>query len=320
MAELTGNIRYSNVTLKKFADLFGAVVEEFSNHCKKLIADTDFRYQIVAGAEYNQILLDVLKKLDADHLPVSGKERKGDWEKGWSENLDGFIRNNYDLSQLVPKYMQAIGNTKRFNRNYIKPADSNFELNFYTVYRYFFFEKYLADFDSIYEFGCGTGYNLYIMSQLYPEKKLFGLDWATASSDLVNRIGEAYNVNTTGRLFDMFSPDDNLEINDNSVFVTLNSMEQLGGDFGAFLNFILKKSPLLVINSEPLVELYNPNDLLDYLAIKYHRKRGYLNNYLTRLRQLEAEGKLKILETLRIYFGSLFHEGYSLVIWKPLRK
>lgn len=319
MLELIENQRLYNITLKNFADLFGAAVEEFSGDCKKLIAATDFRYQIVGKEEYNQILLDVLKKLDTDRLPVSGKERKDDWERGWSENLNGFIRNNHDLSQLVPKYIQPIKNTiKRFNRNYIKPADPNFELNFYTVYRRFFFEKYLSAFDSIYEFGCGTGYNLYILSQLFPEKKLFGLDWAIASRDLVNKIGEAFNANITGRLFDMFSPDDSLEINDNSIFITLNSMEQLGGDFEAFLNFILNKSPLLVINSEPLVELYDPKELLDYLAIKYHRKRGYLNNYLTRLKQLEAEGKIQILKMIRIYFGSLFHEGYSLVIWKPL--
>lgn len=313
-------MKHFDVTLKDFADLFEASAEEFSAECRRLVEDTDFYYQIIEGEEYSQIVLEVLKKIDSDQLPVSGKERKDDWEKGWSENLKGFIQHHHDISQLVPKYIQPIKNTiKRFNRNYIKPSDPNFELNFYTVYRHFIFKKYLSNFDSIYEFGCGTGYNLYIMSQLYPDKKLYGLDWAMASCDLVNKIGEAYNTNISGHLFDMFSPDDDFEINDNSAFITLNSMEQLGRDYEDFLKFIFKKSPSFVINSEPLVELYDPNDLLDYLAIKYHRKRGYLNNYLTRLRQLEAEGKLKVLETLRIYFGSLFHEGYSLVIWKPLQ-
>ena len=313
-------MKHFDVTLKDFADLFEASAEEFSAECRRLIEYTDFCYQIIEGEEYSQTVLEVFKKLDSGQLPVSGKERKDDWEKGWSENLKDFIKHHHDISQLVPKYIQPIKNTiKRFNQNYIKPSDPNFELNFYTVYRHFIFNKYLSNFDSIYEFGCGTGYNLYIMSQLYPDKKFYGLDWATASCDLVNKIGEAYNINISGQFFDMFSPDDNLEINNNSAFITLNSMEQLGSDYEDFLKFILDKSPSFVINSEPLVELYDPNDLLDYLAIKYHRKRGYLNNYLTRLRQLEAEGKLKVLETLRISFGSLFHEGYSLVIWKPLQ-
>jgi len=31
---------------------------------------------------------------------------------------------------------------------------------------------------------------------------------------------------------------------------------------------------------------------------------------------LEGEGKIEILEIRRLFFGSLFHEGYSLIVWK----
>jgi len=68
---------------------------------------------------------------------------------------------------------------------------------------------------------------------------------------------------------------------------------------------------------EPIEDLYDEENLLDYLALKYHRKRGYLSGYLPRLRMLEAEGKLKIMEVRRMHFGSIYQEGYSFVVWRP---
>ena len=74
----------------------------------------------------------------------------------------------------------------------------------------------------------------------------------------------------------------------------------------------------MCVHLEPLVELYDEDSLFDYPAIRYHRKRGYLDGYLTALRKLEREGRAEILDTRRLQFGSFFQEGYSLVMWKPL--
>ena len=68
---------------------------------------------------------------------------------------------------------------------------------------------------------------------------------------------------------------------------------------------------------EPIEDLYDEDNLADYLALRYHRKRGYLSGFLPRLRTLETEGKIRILEIRRMFFGSLYHEGYSFVVWKP---
>jgi hypothetical protein len=115
----------------------------------------------------------------------------------------------------------------------------------------------------------------------------------------------------------MFSPDDTLEIAQNSAIFTIGALEQLGCDFESFLQFLLKKSPNLCLNVEPLCELYDEHYLLDYLAIKYMQKRKYLRNYIDRLKQLESDGKIEILTTQRMLFGSLYYEGWSFVLWKP---
>ena len=175
---------------------------------------------------------------------------------------------------------------------------------------------YLKTFDSIYEFGCGTGFNLAVLAQLYPKKKLHGLDFVSSSVDLINRIGDTYSWSITGHLFNMLTPDENFEIADNSAIFTIGAIEQLASNFEVFLQFIVKKSPKLCIHVEPTLELYDKNNLVDYLAIKFHRKRGYTENYLARLRELESNNIVEILKVHRPFLGSLYMEGYSYIIWR----
>ncbi|MFC1943180.1 class I SAM-dependent methyltransferase [Chloroflexota bacterium] len=304
------------VTLEDFARSFGTTVEDISDECRKLIAKTDFRYRILAGEERDKVLLDVLQKIESDQQIIGAAERQATWEKGWEENLQDFIQSGYALDKLVPKFIrpnQAI----RLDRNYIMPSNPNFELDYFSVFRLWLYTKYLKEFESIYEFGCGTGFNLVVLAQLYPEKKLHGLDFVPSSVELVNKLGEVYGWKMTGHFFDMLSPDDNFGIDDNSAVFTIGAIEQLASNFEAFLQFLLKRAPKLCLHVEPTIELYDENNLVDYLAMKFHRKRGYTEDYLTRLRELEAQDKIEILKVKRPFWGSLYMEGYTYMIWKP---
>lgn len=296
------------------AKLFGATKKEIADTCGAILSTEDFRFVIIDKEEEEKILLEVMKTIDSP-LSISGKDRKNDWENGWTENLQAFIKSNYDLSSLTPKYMHKF-NVRRLFSKYIKPLDRNFEVNFYTAYRHFLFKKYLSNYEHLYEFGCGTGYNLVIMAQIFPDKDITGLDWATSSAHLVNEIASKHNYRLKGRCFDFFNPDYSLRVADNSAFITLNSLEQLGNDYNKFIEFILNKRPEICINSEPILELYDQNNLLDYLASKYHNKRNYLKNYLSALKKYEHEGVIEILKVQRVHSGNIFHDAYSYVVWK----
>jgi len=308
--------KYCELTLEDFAYLFGTSIDDIPDDCQELVAKSDFRYKILVGEERDGILLDVLKKIDSNQLSSVGKEKKATWEKGWSENLQNFIEKNYDIDELIPKYYRP-NQILRLYRNYITTCDPNFEFNFFKVFRLWLFRKYLKNAESVYEFGCGPGHNLIALAKLYPEKRIHGLDWSVASRDIVNKIAEVHKYNIKGHLFDMFSPDENLEIKNNSVVITFGSLEQLGHDYEAFLQFIIRKSPALCLNVEPMLELYDHNFLFDYLAAKYQGKRKYLSGYLSRLRELEYEGKIEIIKTQRMLFGNRHYDGWSFVIWKP---
>ena len=101
--------------------------------------------------------------------------------------------------------------------------------------------------------------------------------------------------------------------------VTVLAMEQLGRSWGPFLDYLLAKRPSVCVHLEPLFELYDSNNLLDWLAMSYHRKRGYLEGFLPAVRKLETEGRADIIDVRRLYFGSFMHEGYSVLVWRPCR-
>ena len=306
----------SEVDLESFAHSFGTTVEDIHQHCRDLVNECNFRYTVPERPQRDNIILDILRKIEADRQVIGALERKGIWEKGWAENLKDFVDAGYDLKALIPKFIRP-DQPIRFGSNYIMPDDPMFELNYYRVLRLWLFTKYLRDFNPIYEFGCGTGFNLVELARLYPEKELHGLDFVPSSVDLVNKFADFYKWNITGHLFDMIYPDRAFEIADNGAVLTIGAIEQLAGKFEPFLQFVLKQSPGLCIHVEPTVELYDENNLIDYLAIKFHRKRGYTEGYLPRLKQLEKDGIVEILKVKRTFFGSLYMEGYTLIVWRP---
>jgi hypothetical protein len=98
---------------------------------------------------------------------------------------------------------------------------------------------------------------------------------------------------------------------------TVGTLEQMGTNFGPFLEYVLKGRPNICVNVEVLSETLDQDNLFDYVAARYIEKRGYLNGYLKQLRNLESEGQIEILQVQRT-FGSLFHNGYEFVVWRPL--
>ncbi|MDO9530349.1 MAG: class I SAM-dependent methyltransferase [Syntrophales bacterium] len=308
-----------HVTIDDFAHSFGTTVEDFPNECLKMIRGKDFRYRRFDKKERDNIILQVLKKIEGDTQIIGATERKDVWEHGWAENLQSFVESGGDLDTLIPKFIRE-NQPIRYAGDYIMPANQRFEYDFMTVFRLWLFRKYLSPFDTIYEFGCGTGMNLVLLASLFPEKEFHGLDFVQSSVELINKIGESNAGTIRGRLFDMIEPDESLQLSQNSAVFTFGAIEQLADKFEKFIQFLLHNKPRLCIHIEPTIELYDEDDLFDYLAIKFHRKRGYTENLLPYLQELERRGAIRLIKVKRLYLGSLFMEGYTYYIWEPLLK
>jgi hypothetical protein len=301
------------INFKDFCRILNEAGMNFSPVLFKL-EKSDMRYEMLNQTEKETIITEILKKLDFNTFSITGDASK--WHSGWGENLKEYEQTK-DLNSLIPKY-RGRGLICRLNGEYIRPLADTFEIDMYILLQYYAFCKYFSNVTNVFEFGCGTGINLKNITDIYPKMTVHGLDWVKESVETVRLIRKFTGIDAYGHLFDMFHPNENLDMPENSGVFTYHSLEQLGTDFQPFLDFLLKKKPKIVINFEPILEFYNDANLLDYLAIKFHKKRKYLEGYYTALSKLEAEGKIKILKSHKTPFGSFYQDSSSIIVWEIL--
>ena len=299
------------------AQLFGGTEQEVKVAGGDILNQADFSYRVPMGIERDDILLDILKRLESRRtLPTAGESRQDDWERGWTENLNDLLVQNFDISALAPKYLRP-GEPVRLLQQLAIPLAPNFVRDYTMLFRNWVFRRYLSDASAVYEFGCGPGAHIAYLAETFPKMRLFGLDWAEASVKILDALATRFDWPIHGRRFDFFNPDKTLQLEPGAAVVTFGALEQTGNRFGAFLDFLLKCKPTLCLHVEPLAELYDEKNLIDHLSLRYHQQRGYLDGFLTRLYQLQSEGKITIERVHRHYLGTKFAETYSYVVWRP---
>jgi hypothetical protein len=305
------------LTSYDFAKLFGVEREKVDEYCNDLITQYPLSYEYIQGYKRNVLILSILKRIDEDTQRVATPDRTVVWSNGWQENLNLFKKLDGDMSALIPKFIR-FGQAMRFNQEYIQPDQKDFELRFFEIYRQWLFKTYIPNVECVYEFGCGTGFNLVAAAQLFPNVALYGSDFVESACKLVNAIANKYSLNLEGYLFDMINPNESLPLYSNSVVFTIGAIEQLGGRFHKFIDYLIRNKPMTVVHVEPVIELYDLNVLEDYLAYKFQTKRGYTTGLLPHLQELDKQGVIKLEKVKRLSFGSLFMEGYNLIVWRPL--
>jgi len=311
-----------NLLAHDFLGLFGErdiekfpFIEEFNSFLNRF----NFEYILADKKLFEKCLLEILVRLDNGSFDTSGYQRIEKWEKGWAENLSEFIESDFDTEKLIPKYYRG-SKLSRYKGDLIETKSHTFQYDFFQVLRFYIAKKYLKNYSNIFEFACGPGHNIVAINEIINSDDISfqGLDWSIHSVKTVNEIAKQKNINCKGRRFDFYTPDYSLSFPDNSVLLTFGGLEQVGKNHDEFLKFILDKKPSLCINVEPIHEFYDTDFLLDFLANKYHHSRNYLENYLSRLLFFEKSGDLLIEKISRVPFGGIYHEGWNILVWKPL--
>lgn len=299
-----------------FAAAFGVAPEDLDPGTLRIAEAGDFRYVPLTPAEQDQILAGIAAKLDAGDFTKVGAHRDGIWEGAWSDTLKRFEDSGCAIAALDPAFFDG-AKVFRFRRRFIRALDGKFEINFFAVFRNWLAARYLDQASHILEFGSGSGFNLARLAERRPDQAFLGLDWSESAVRIADLIGRKHDLKVSGRRFDFFNPDPGLEFPPDGAVATFAALEQVGGRFRPFLDFLLDRRPGLVLHMEPIAEFYDPANPVDAAALRYHRDRGYLDGFLPALRALEAEGRLAVETARRIEFGSLYHEAYSLVVWRP---
>jgi len=275
-----------------------------------------FTYERGKLDDYQELVYEVADRLRMRQSESLLEGRQGVWAQGWNENLKDFLKSGDLSASLKPKYFHD-SRWLRFRGELISLDDQQAESKIFDFIRHYLFLTYCSKSDMIAEFGCGSGYNLLTLARLFPDKQIRGYDWVEPSVEITNLLGSRLGADISGSLFDMTCPDWNVRLSESATVVTIHAMEQLGEKFQSFVEFLLREKVSRVVHLEPVCELYNPVNLLDCLALLYHRHRNYLWGYLPYLQKLEVSGKLSMEKVKRIHFGSRFHEAYTILIWRP---
>lgn len=303
------------LTTTELAELFGVTNARVEESAGAMLQEHPLSVEFLEGADRDALMREALRRILAPELKASGEHRLPDWEQGWAENRDEFAATG-DVASLVPRYYKP-GAPIRLNGGYCRTAPADFVYRYTEVFRACLFAEYFRDLPALYEFGCGTGHNLVHAARLGVAKKFVGLDWARPSQDVMALLSDRLGLPISGRRFDFFNPDTELVLEPGCGVLTFGALEQIGPKHDRLLDFLLAQRPSLCVDVAGIEELYDEQDLVDYLGLAYHRRRGYLAGYLTALRRLETAGRIEILAVHRHRFGNQFDDPYSYVAWRP---
>lgn len=297
---------------KDFQPIFGHLPCYIEDKIEKY----SFCHRTLMSKERDRAILDMVKATYVDALPESGPARHPIWEAGWKENLDAF-----DPAKAGPELARPRYHNKhpivRWMGDIYAPISQDYEYNMLALIGDVMFDRYLTDCTQVYEFGCGTGHNLFRVREVCPDATLFGMDWADSAVQFMRKQIEAgaYGPGACYAYhFDYFKPDFNVVVDRTTAFVTVASLEQVGSNWQPFVDFAIDKKPAICIHIEPIEEMLNPTVLLDRLSLDYFRKRNYLSGFL---QGLHDNDKADVLKVYRTFIGSKFIEGYTVVVWRP---
>ena len=280
-------------------------------HFKKI----NRKFSLIQQNELLELYKDIFSRLDSDQQKIGSKIRTKDWQDGWKENLDLYLENPNDEKSLIPKFIRP-NKAYRLFQKYIYADDPMFELSIFEIFRSYLIENFIKDFDHVYEFGCGTGFNLYEIAKRYPKKELYGTDFVESSKLLVQEVAKNNSYNIVSDIFDFKKPNYSFQIKPNSVVCTFGALEQINSEFYEFFKYLDTFKPDLIIHSEPMIEHYDKNNFNDYLAYTFYNNRGYTKGMLPYLRERSKKKEINIIKDTRVEFGSTLMEGFNIFIWR----
>ncbi len=309
-----------SISSAEFVAMVGGSVDDMTDDEVKFLGEGGLTYRHLTSEEQSSTLAGIVHELDVGEMPVSGPGMRSLWEKNWAAQLQDVIGSGSDGTvnrTVVPDFIQD-RDVVRLNGEYVTTRSAEFELNLANLFRKWLFRRYFPDVNWIGDFGAGSGLNLGFLADLYPDVQLRGFDWSESAVAIIDHIGEVKNADLKGQLFDFVAPDPAIVFPPGAGVLTWGALEQIGDQFQPFLDWVRVRDPRIVVHVEPIVDWYNENSAIDDVAIRYHEMRGYLKELWPALQSLESTGDIEILKNKRLGFGSLYHEVYSFIVWRPL--
>ena len=275
----------------------------------------DLRCRMASRDERDEYVREMLELIRSPRIERSPDENRTVWERGWQQNLDDARTRSFQPDALKPKYFRG-NRFLRWQQDLVVSGNPQIEYDLFVLARRLLFGSFLSGARTIYEIGSGSGNNLWLLSELFPDVRVVGLDWVAPAVQLATELGQATARTIEGRQFDMLDPDPSLVLEPGAAVVTVHALEQLGDRYGPLLDWLVAARPAIVLHYEPILEFYDDANLLDYLALWYSERRRYLMGFWTELARRRDAGVIEVLDARRPGLGGVYHEA-SVVAWRP---
>lgn len=310
-----GEVTSDRITATDILAACGQRMDDAPTGFTEAAASRDLTYRRATVGEVEAWATMVLERMHRPQARRSPAENQEAFERGWRENLEAALKEGVSADSLRPRYFRETP-FLRYRHGLIVSDNKHLEHDLFTLVRRLIFTRYLADCPAIREYGCGSCGNLLLLGEMFPHKDFHALDWARASVEIAGLIAHHTGLSLVGETFDMRQPPLAEPLKEGTAILTVHALEQLGRDFLPLVNHFLTSRPRRVVHLEPILELYEPTNLYDHLAVEYSKRRGYLDGYLTTLQQFETEGRLEIIKAVRPAIGGVIHEA-SIIVWEP---
>ncbi len=169
----------------------------------------------------------------------------------------------------------------------------------------------------IVEVGCGWGRNLFCLRAIGYEGYLKGYELTHEAVGAAHHIISHFDVQGVSiEQADLITDALPLE---NAIVYSYHCLEQIKYNTREVLEKLLAARPRKVIHFEPVPELmrrWHPRDLVN---LAYNRMADYQCSLLHELRNLEKEGKVRILSVERQGFYQLPIQETVCLVWEPVK-
>lgn len=281
----------------------------------------ELSYSRATPAQEASIFADIEKTIAAKSFRVVGDgDDNAVWSRGWGEVAAKVAAaEQVTIETLKPQYYHNEVPLRMLG-GYVYPHTDYFEYYVGIAVRRQVLLTYLDNPRRLVELGCGTGMNLLLASQLFPEAALAGSDWVQPTLDILATMGKSIGRPIDGTLYDMLTGKgfEDVRIDHETDVLTFHALEQIGDNAGPVLDGLIKRRPRRCMHMEPIVDFYDRSVPFDDIGARYHQSRRYLTGLYPLLKEREVAGDIKIIAERRIPLGNLYHEAYSYVIWSPL--
>jgi len=121
-------------------------------------------------------------------------------------------------------------------------------------------------------------------------------------------------LNIDGNLFNLFTPDFDLIVPGNNVFLTIGAFKQTPDHFHAYHDLIDKQRPALYINVKPVVNFLYQDNKIDYMALRCEKSSKILWAYVKAIESLEQQYKVQTQEIVQSYFSNCMLKAFCQII------